>query len=77
MIMAHQKVIGFNYLLPGRGLAYYFMQVTPTKEVLLLRLIAEDVALNLDDYGEVIASGYGEPPQSLLKKLREEYGANV
>lgn len=77
MIIASHRIIGFNYLLPGRGLAYYFMQVSPTKEVLLRRLLAEDLPANLEDYGEVIASGYGEPPQTLLKKLRDEYGADV
>ena len=77
MILAQQKVIGFNYLLPGRGLAYYFMRVSPMKEVLLKRLLVEDVPANLEEYGEIIASGYGEPSHSLLKKLRDEYGADV
>ena len=72
-----RRLFGFNYLVEGRGLAYYFMEVTPTKELLLKRLLVEDVPANLDDFGEVVASGYGEPPHTLLKRLREEYGADV
>ncbi len=77
IIAGGQHIFGFRYTLPNRGLAYYFMRVAPAKKIMLMRLLAEDVAVNLPDYGEVPFSGYGEPPYTLLKQLRDEYGADV
>lgn len=57
--------------------AYYFVLVQPHKEDAFLRALKTN-RVNLTDYGQVIASCYGEEPTAEIKTmLREEYGFDV
>ncbi len=58
--------------------AYYFVLVPHHKERLFLKAIQGDGVINLEDYGQVIASCYGEAPTLELKAfLHDKYGFNV
>jgi hypothetical protein len=58
--------------------AYYFVFVQPAKERLFLRAIQGDGTIDLEDYGKVIASCYGEAPTDEVKEfLKEKYAFDV
>jgi hypothetical protein len=54
--------------------AWYFVLPEPTKRERLLALGAKD-SCNLEDFGQIVLSGYGErPPQWAYERIKEEYG---
>lgn len=58
--------------------AYYFVLVQPAKEPFFLKAIEGDGTIDLEDYGRVIASCYGEEPTQEVKDfLKEKYGFDV
>lgn len=55
--------------------AYYFILVQPTKEKAFLKSIEGDGKIDLEDFGKVVASCYGEEPsQEVRDYLNEKYG---
>ena len=55
--------------------AYYFVLVEQSKERRFLAALDSSQTIDLENYGKVIASCYGEEPSEKLKKfLREKYG---
>lgn len=54
--------------------AYYFLLVIPHKERLFKKAIDEKDSLNLTDYGEIVASGWGEPNEFVKQRMFEQYG---
>lgn len=58
--------------------AYYFVLVEPPREKAFLDAIKGDGMIDLEDFGKVIASCYGEEPNEETKKfLKEKYGFDV
>ena len=58
--------------------AYYFVYVIAAKERLFLRALEGDGTVDLEKYGKVIASCYGEEPTQEVKDfLKEKYDFNV
>lgn len=58
--------------------AYYFVLVTPDRERAFLNAIGGDGTIDLEDFGAVVASCYGETPTPELKAyLRARYGFEV
>ncbi|MEO6286931.1 MAG: hypothetical protein ABIN80_05675 [Dyadobacter sp.] len=58
--------------------AYYFVLVEPEMENEYLRACARDGTLDLEDYGKVVASCYGEVPSTEVKTyLKERYDFDV
>lgn len=58
--------------------AYYFVLVQPTREAAFLQAIEGNGVIDIEDYGKVIASSYGEEPTEEVKKfLKEKYGFDV
>ena len=58
--------------------AYYFVLVEPTRESAFMKAIEGDGMIDLEDFGKVIASCYGEEPNEETKKfLKEKYGFEV
>ncbi|QHG21302.1 hypothetical protein [Nostoc sp. ATCC 53789] len=58
--------------------AYYFILVEPSQEKEFLSALDSNADTDLNYYGEVIASNYGEEPSNEVKKLlREKYGFSV
>lgn len=54
--------------------AYYFVYVQAANERLFLKAIAGDGIVDLEKYGKVIASCYGEEPTAEVKAfLKEKY----
>ena len=57
--------------------AYYFVYVEPSRESAFLKAV-EGGSLNLEDYGQIVASCYGEEPNEEVKKLlKEKYDWDV
>lgn len=57
----------------GRS-AWYYVVVDRLKVQMFLKAMNSD-SINLDDYGVVIYSAYGDnPPESITQKVKEEYG---
>ncbi len=58
--------------------AYYFVLVPPAQEVAFLSAIDGDGMIDLEDFGSVIASCYGESPNTEVKNyLKSRYGFDV
>ncbi|MEJ0009848.1 MAG: hypothetical protein WDN72_04565 [Alphaproteobacteria bacterium] len=58
--------------------AYYFVLVEAPREAAFLKAIEGDGTIDLEDFGKVIASSYGETPtQEVREYLKEKYGFEV
>lgn len=58
--------------------AYYFVLVSESKESAFLKSIEGDGTIDLEDYGAVVASCYGEEPSQEVKDyLKEKYRFDV
>lgn len=58
--------------------AYYFVLVEAAKEQSFLNALEANESIDLEDYGKVVASNYGEEPSEDVKKmLKERYGFEV
>lgn len=58
--------------------AYYFVLVEPHKEQAFLKALKSEESIDLEDFGKVIASNYGEDPNDEVKAfLKEKYGFEV
>jgi hypothetical protein len=58
--------------------AYYFVLVEAPRETAFLESIKGDGTVDLEEYGKVIASCYGEEPSDEVKDfLKERYGFEV
>jgi hypothetical protein len=58
--------------------AYYFVLVQPQKERLFMERIGGDGMIDLEAYGRVIASNYGEEPSPQTRQLlKERFGWEV
>jgi hypothetical protein len=58
--------------------AYYFVLVLPDSEASFLKAIEGDGTIDLEDFGQVVASCYGEEPTQEVKDyLYEKYGFRV
>lgn len=58
--------------------AYYFVLVEPPRESAFLKAIEGDGTIDLEDFGKVIASCYGETPSDDVKQyLKDKYGFEV
>jgi hypothetical protein len=58
--------------------AYYFVYIAPALEQEFLKALESDKSIDLEDYGKVIGSCYGEEPDDKLKAfLKEKYGFDV
>lgn len=58
--------------------AYYFVYVKSDLENEFLKALESNQSIDLEDYGKVIGSCYGEEPNNELKALlKEKYGFDV
>ncbi|BDA67190.1 hypothetical protein CAL7716_013560 [Calothrix sp. PCC 7716] len=58
--------------------AYYFVYIIPTLEENFLKALESNQSIDLESYGKVIGSCYGEEPSQKLKDfLKEKYGFDV
>ncbi len=63
--------------LSGRW-AYYFVLVEPSRERAFLRAIGGKGIINLEEFGRVIASNFGEHPNEDTRNLlKERFGFEV
>ncbi len=59
-------------------LAYYFVYVRPSREAEFLKAIEGEGTFDLEEYGDVLASCYGEAPDEATRVfLKERYGFSV
>lgn len=67
----------FIYLVKGmdnKRKAWYYVLVERLKVSLFLKALKAD-RINLEEYGKILYSAYGEePPAEITKKLKKEYG---
>ncbi|HAX86761.1 MAG TPA: hypothetical protein DCY91_10985 [Cyanobacteria bacterium UBA11370] len=58
--------------------AYYFVLIHPSAEQRFLQALNSTESIDLEDYGEVVASCYGESPDEKTRAfLKERYGFDV
>ncbi|MBN65946.1 MAG: hypothetical protein CMM94_00040 [Rickettsiales bacterium] len=58
--------------------AYYFVLVEPPRESAFMQAIEGDGTIDLEDFGKVIASCYGEEPSQEVKDfLKDKYDFEV
>lgn len=53
---------------------YFFLLVDHAKEPKFLKLLeSKEGKINLTEFGEILASGYGEPPKELIAEMEAKY----
>jgi hypothetical protein len=58
--------------------AYYFVLVEQAREQAFMDALKSQESIDLEDFGKVIASCYGEEPNEQVKQLlKEKYGFEV
>ncbi|MEA5579736.1 hypothetical protein VB620_00090 [Nodularia harveyana UHCC-0300] len=58
--------------------AYYFLYIEPSKEKEFMNALESTQNIDLEDYGKVVGSCYGEKPdEKLINLLKEKYGFEV
>lgn len=58
--------------------AYYFVLVEAPREQAFMDALKSQESIDLEDFGKVIASCYGEEPNDQVKQLlKEKYGFEV
>jgi hypothetical protein len=58
--------------------AYYFILISPNSEQEFLQSLDSGESIDLENYGKIIASCYGEEPSKKIRNfLKEKYGFNV
>lgn len=58
--------------------AYYFVLVKPHLEVRFMAAIGGDGTVDLEEYGRVVGSCYGEEPSAALRiEMKERFGFDV
>lgn len=58
--------------------AYYFVLVEAPREQAFMDALKSQESIDLEDFGKVIASCYGEEPNEQVKQLlKEKYGFEV
>ena len=57
-------------------LACYFIQVSPLRLPQFRKAVQSGNTLDLEIYGEVIASGYGQPSDEVRNDIRSRFGWN-
>lgn len=53
---------------------YFIIKVTPAKQAAFLKALEKDAGIRLEDYGDILQRGWGEPDDELKAELREQYG---
>ncbi len=61
----------------GRLIEHYFVLINPLKEAIFLKYIKDGAKFNLNDVGEIVAKGYGNPSEELKEELRKKYNADL
>lgn len=54
--------------------AYYFVLAFPLRLPQFQKIIEQGVFFDIEEYGDIIASGYGEVPEEIYEKIRKQYG---
>jgi hypothetical protein len=58
--------------------AYYFVLVDDDQEALFMAAIGGDGMIDLETFGTIVASSYGElPSEEVRQELKERYGFEV
>lgn len=58
--------------------AYYFVLVEPMHEKAFLAALESNQSIDLEEFGKVVASNYGEEPSEEIRTmLKEKYGFEV
>ena len=58
--------------------AYYFVYVPPHRERAFLAAIESGGNIDIEDYGDILASSYGEAPDPKVRDyLKQRYGFDV
>ncbi len=58
--------------------AYYFVLVEPMQEKAFLSALESNQSIDLEEFGKVVASNYGEEPSEEVRTmLKDKYGFDV
>jgi hypothetical protein len=53
---------------------FFVIKIIPAKNALFLQAINENTGFRLEDFGEILHRGWGEPTDKLKQTLQEQYG---
>lgn len=71
---SNENVLDLRVKLTNGEECYYFLKIYPDRKNLFLTLLSKGNQINLAKYGEVLASGYGDPDKELVQKMKDDYG---
>ncbi|MEZ5691557.1 MAG: hypothetical protein R3D71_07825 [Rickettsiales bacterium] len=53
---------------------FFIIKVSPTKRKAFLKAVKDNATFQLEDFGEILHRGWGEPTDDLKQHLQEKYG---
>ncbi len=68
-----ERVYFLRVTSPEEDRYFYFIKVDPAKEPDFLKAIEGSGAYKLKDFGDILASGQGEPSDEIKAKMQEQY----
>jgi len=76
-VASHKERIYFVERQRSGENAFFYIRIELPKEQDFLAALKGQQKFNLSDYGEIIASGFGNPSDEIRKMLKEKYGFDV
>lgn len=57
----------------GDGEVYFIIKIDPPKHDAFKAVLKTPQIIDLRDYGDILYSGWGEPPEEIKDEMREKY----
>ncbi len=71
------KIVFVTTTFPDRGTAFYYMLVSRQNRSALFEALKGTEKLNLDEFGKVVRSGWGEPSEEDKEFMRKNHKAKI
>lgn len=71
---ASQPIVYYFVYKDGGKEAYYFLSTTPIQQIRLESDLKRKPNITLDDYGQVLYSGWGAAPDALKHEMETRFG---
>ena len=73
--LGRHRFYGLEFMPRDKPKEYYFLLIEPWKEKAFLRALDTEGNVNLHNFGEIVASGFGDVPDAVKDDMRLRYDA--
>ena len=75
LVSVKNLLYGLSYAPENSERIYYYILIQPDRENAFREALAGTEPFNITEYGAIIATGWGDPPEGLKEELRIKYNA--